>query len=77
MLILHWTFFFDQISFDSYLEMRKQIKKPATPHAVNLIKKKLVQMTNNNESDMCDLLNQSIICIHSVKHEGGAPVGSV
>ena len=50
-----------ELTFDSYLEMRKQIKKPATPHAVNLIKKKLVQMTNNNESDMCDLLNQSIV----------------
>lgn len=50
-----------ELTFDSYLEMRKQIKKPATPHAVNLIKKKLVQMTGNNESDMCDLLNQSIV----------------
>ena len=50
-----------ELTFDSYLEMRKQIKKPAPPHAVNLIKKKLVQMTNNNESDMCDLLNQSIV----------------
>jgi sulfur relay (sulfurtransferase) DsrF/TusC family protein len=50
-----------ELTFDSYLEMRKQIKKPATPHAVNLIKKKLVQMTHNNESEMCDLLNQSIV----------------
>jgi hypothetical protein len=50
-----------ELTFDSYLEMRKQIKKPATPYAVNLIKKKLVQMTQNNESEMCDILNQSIV----------------
>jgi hypothetical protein len=50
-----------ELTFDSYLEMRKQIKKPATPYAVNLIKKKLVQMTQNNESEMCELLNQSIV----------------
>jgi hypothetical protein len=50
-----------ELTFDSYLEMRKQIKKPATPYAINLIKKKLVQMTQNNEYDMCELLNQSIV----------------
>jgi hypothetical protein len=50
-----------ELTFDSYLEMRKQIKKPTTPYAVNLIKKKLVQMTQNNESEMCDILNQSIV----------------
>jgi hypothetical protein len=50
-----------ELTFDSYLEMRKQIKKPATPYAINLIKKKLVQMTQNNESEMCDILNQSIV----------------
>lgn len=50
-----------ELTFESYLEMRKQIKKPATPYAINLIKKKLVQMTQNNEYDMCELLNQSIV----------------
>jgi hypothetical protein len=50
-----------ELTFDSYLEMRKQIKKPATPYAIELIKKKLVQMTQNNESEMCELLNQSIV----------------
>jgi hypothetical protein len=50
-----------ELTFESYLEMRRKIKKPATPHAIELIKKKLVQMTQNNERDMCELLNQSIV----------------
>jgi hypothetical protein len=50
-----------ELTFESYLEMRRKIKKPATPHAIDLIKKKLVQMTQNNEKDMCELLNQSIV----------------
>jgi hypothetical protein len=50
-----------ELTFNSYLEMRKKIKKPATPHAIDLIKKKLVQMTHNNQKLMCELLNQSIV----------------
>jgi len=50
-----------ELTFESYLDMRRKIKKPATPHAIELIKKKLVQMTQNNERDMCELLNQSIV----------------
>jgi hypothetical protein len=50
-----------ELTFESYLEMRRKIKKSATPHAIELIKKKLVQMTQNNEKDMCNLLNQSIV----------------
>jgi hypothetical protein len=50
-----------ELTFESYLDMRRKIKKPATPHAIELIKKKLLQMTQNNERDMCNLLNQSIV----------------
>lgn len=47
--------------FDSYLEMRKKIKKPATEEAIRLVKEKLTKMCGSNELLKIRILNQSII----------------
>lgn len=48
-------------TFDSYLEMRKKIKKPATDIAIGLIKDKLTKMCGSDELLKIRILNQSII----------------
>lgn len=48
-------------TFDSYLEMRKVIKKPATENAIGLIKKELEKLAPNNQAKQIDILNQSIM----------------
>lgn len=47
-------------TFSSFIEMRKKIKKPATDHAIELIKKKLDELAMNDESLQIAILNQSI-----------------
>lgn len=48
-------------TFDSYLEMRKVIKKPATENAIGLIKKELEKLAPNNQAKQIEILNQSIM----------------
>ena len=48
-------------AFESYIEMRKKIKKPATEHAIELVKKKLDELSKGNELLKIKILNQSIV----------------
>lgn len=48
-------------TFESYIEMRKKIKKPATEHAIELVKKKLDELSKCNEPLKIKILNQSIV----------------
>lgn len=48
-------------AFDDFLLMRKNIKKPATIKAIELIKDKLSKLSNGNEKMAIDILNQSIM----------------
>lgn len=50
-----------EIAFNEFLEMRKKIRKPTTPRAIELVKNKLVQMSNNDEELAIKILNQSIV----------------
>ena len=49
------------LAFESYIEMRKKIKKPATEHAIELVKKKLDELSKCNEPLKIKILNQSIV----------------
>jgi hypothetical protein len=49
------------LAFESYIEMRKKIKKPATEHAIELVKKKLDELSKGNEHLKIKILNQSIV----------------
>jgi uncharacterized protein YdaU (DUF1376 family) len=48
-------------TFDSFLEMRKEKKKPATEKAIELIRGKLETMSNGDEKIKIEILNQSIL----------------
>jgi hypothetical protein len=50
-----------QLAFDSYLEMRKKIKKPATGKAIELVKNKLKTLANGSELVAIEILNQSTL----------------
>lgn len=62
-------------TFTAFLEMRKKIKKPATKHAIELIKKKLDRFAMNDESLQIAILNQSILNswqdVYEIKKETG------
>ena len=47
--------------WESYLEMRKKIRKPATEHAKELIVKKLVRLRRQMVNDPIAVLEQSIM----------------
>lgn len=47
--------------FEKFLEMRKTIRKPATHHAQDLIKKELEKLAPQNEPLQVEILNQSIL----------------
>jgi hypothetical protein len=48
-------------AFDSFLEMRRKIKKPATDRAVELLKIKIKKLSNNNQELAIEIINQSIL----------------
>jgi len=48
-------------TFDSFLEMRRKIKKPATDRAVELLKSKLKKLSNGNENTAIEIIEQSIM----------------
>lgn len=48
-------------TFDDFLLMRKNIKKIPTERAVQLIKDKLIKLSNGNDNIAIDILNQSIL----------------
>lgn len=48
-------------TFNDFLEMRKKIKKEATPKAIELLKSKLYKLAPNNTDLQIQILNQSII----------------
>lgn len=48
-------------TFEAYIEMRKKIKKPATEHAIELVKKKLESLSKGDEKLKIAILNQSIV----------------
>ena len=48
-------------AFNEFVKMRKAKKKEPTPRAIELIKNKLRDMSNNNEEIAIALLNQSIV----------------
>jgi len=48
-------------SFNSYLEMRKGLKKPATEHAKDLVHKKLEKLSGGSEVIKVLILEQSIV----------------
>lgn len=50
-----------EIAFDSYLVMRKKIKKPATENAIELAKSKLNKLSGGDEQLAIEILNQSIL----------------
>ena len=50
-----------QLAFDSYLEMRKKIKKPATGKAIEFVKNKLKTLANGSELVAIEILNQSTL----------------
>lgn len=50
-----------ELAFDSYLEMRKKIKKPATEKAIELVKTKLKTLANGSELLAIQILNQSTL----------------
>lgn len=47
--------------FDSFLEMRKKIKKPATDRAIELIKEKIRKLSNGDEQKAILIIEQSIV----------------
>lgn len=47
------------LAFEKYLEMRKQIKKVPTAHAIDLIKKEVWKLAGKNEDLAIAILNQS------------------
>lgn len=49
------------IAFDEFLKMRRQIKKPATQRAEELLKNKLKGLSKGNEDTAIDILNQSTL----------------
>jgi hypothetical protein len=49
-----------QKTFDSFLEMRKKIKKPATERAIELIKIELKKLSKGDVNVAIEILNQSI-----------------
>lgn len=48
-------------AFDDFLLMRKNIKKPPTERAIELIKDKLIKLSSGNEKIAIDILNQSTL----------------
>lgn len=50
-----------ELCFDKFLEMRKKIKKPATPHAIDLLKEKIKNLSNGNETLAIEIINQSTL----------------
>lgn len=50
-----------EVAFTDFLEMRKKIKKPATPRAIELLKKKLSELSNNDENLAVKILEQSTL----------------
>lgn len=48
-------------AFEQFLFMRKTIKKPATPYAIELLEKKLKKLAGDNTELAIDILNQSTI----------------
>jgi hypothetical protein len=61
-----------EIAFDCFLEMRKKIKKPATDRAIEMAKKKVMELANGNEQLAIEILNQSTLnCwsdLYALKH---------
>lgn len=47
--------------FNQFLEMRKKTKKPATEKAIELLRKKLKELSDNKQKRAIEILNQSII----------------
>lgn len=50
-----------EIAFDCFLEMRKKIKKPATDRAIEMAKKKVIELSNGNEQLAIEIINQSTL----------------
>lgn len=50
-----------EIAFDCFLEMRKKIKKPATDRAIEMAKKKVMELSNGNEQLAIEIINQSTL----------------
>jgi len=48
-------------TINSFIEMRKGIKKPITVHGIKLIRKELIRLCGTNESKQIEILNQSIM----------------
>ncbi len=48
-------------TFKAYLDMRKQIKKPASERAIRLVMSKLENLSEGNDDVAIDILNQSIL----------------
>lgn len=49
------------LAFDAFLEMRVKIKKPATKLALQMVKKKVMELANNNEDLAIKIINQSTL----------------
>lgn len=49
------------LAYDAFLEMRVKIKKPATKLALQMIKKKVMQIANDNEELAIKIINQSTL----------------
>jgi hypothetical protein len=49
------------LAFDAFLEMRIKIKKPATKLALQMVKKKVMELANNNEDLAIKIINQSTL----------------
>lgn len=50
-----------EIAFDCFLEMRKKIKKPATDRAIEMAKKKVMELSNGYEQLAIEIINQSTL----------------
>ena len=48
-------------TFADYIAMRKKIRKPPTPRAIELVQQKLVKLAGNDEQLAIAILNQSIV----------------
>lgn len=48
-------------ALNDFLDMRKKIRKPATPRAVTLLIRKIVDLSNNDEGVAIQILNQSTL----------------
>lgn len=48
-------------TFKAYLDMRKQIKKPASERAIKLVMNKLERLSEGDDNKIIDILNQSIL----------------